>query len=248
MILALPLSLFIGISLGLLGGGGSILTVPILIYALGVDEKAAMATSLLVVGITSAVAAVQHARAGNVVWRVAVVFAPAGMLGAFLGGLVARFIPASLLLILFALIMTGTGLCMWRGRKVPCVQQQAATGLPIAKILREGLVVGVVTGLVGAGGGFLVVPALALLGGLSMPLAVGTSLVVISLKSFAGLAGYASHVQIDWSLAALVTVTAVAGSFAGARLTRHVAPDTLRKSFAVFVLCMAAYLLWKQIP
>jgi uncharacterized membrane protein YfcA len=248
MILALPLSLFIGISLGLLGGGGSILTVPILIYAMGVDEKAAMATSLLVVGITSAVAAVQHARAGNVVWRVAMVFAPAGMVGAFLGGLVARYIPASLLLILFSIIMIGTGLCMWRGRKLPCVQQHGAASLPIGKILREGVVVGIVTGLVGAGGGFLVVPALALLGGLSMPLAVGTSLVVISLKSFAGFAGYASHVEIDWTLAALVTIAAVAGSFAGARLVRHVAPDNLRKGFAVFVLCMAAYLLWKQIP
>jgi uncharacterized membrane protein YfcA len=248
MILALPLSLCIGISLGLLGGGGSILTVPILIYALGVDEKAAMATSLLVVGITSAVAAVQHARAGNVVWRIAMVFAPAGMLGAFFGGMVARFIPASLLLILFAIIMIGTGLAMWRGRKLPCVHQQGAAGLPVAKILREGVVVGVITGLVGAGGGFLVVPALALLGGLSMPLAVGTSLVVIALKSFAGFAGYASHVQIDWTLATLVTITAVAGSFAGARLTRHVAPDNLRKGFAVFVLCMAAYLLWKQLP
>lgn len=248
MILALPLSLCIGISLGLLGGGGSILTVPILIYALGVDEKAAMATSLLVVGITSAVAAVQHARAGNVVWRIAMVFAPAGMVGAFVGGLVARFIPATLLLILLALIMTGTGLAMWRGRKAPCLQRVGANCLPVAKIVREGLVVGVVTGLVGAGGGFLVVPALALLGGLSMPLAVGTSLVVISLKSFAGFAGYASHVNIDWTLAALVTLTAVAGSFAGARLTRHVAPDSLRKGFAVFVLCMAAYLLWKQIP
>jgi uncharacterized membrane protein YfcA len=246
ILLAILLSVLIGVSLGLLGGGGSILTVPILIYALGVAEKAAIATSLLVVGITSAVAAVQHARAGNVVWRVALVFAPAGMLGAFLGGLLARFIPASLILILFALIMAATAVAMWRGRKAPA-EHERAQRLQIGKIFREGLVVGLITGLVGAGGGFLVVPALALLGGLPMPLAVGTSLVVISLKSFAGFAGYISHVDIDWSLAAVVTVSAVTGSFAGAGLASKVEPESLRKGFAVFVLTMAVYLLWKQI-
>jgi uncharacterized membrane protein YfcA len=254
MMIAVPLSVLIGVSLGLLGGGGSILTVPILVHVMGVAEKAAIATSLLVVGITSAVAAAQHARAGNVAWDVAMVFAPAGMLGAFLAGLIARFIPASLLLFLFALMMATTAVFMWRGCKVPALPGQR-TGLPIGpnvgrnikKIFREGLLVGMVTGLVGAGGGFLVVPALALLGGLPMRLAVGTSLVVISLKSFAGFAGYASHVDLDWTLAAIVTVAAVTGSFAGAALGRQVQPENLRKGFAVFVLGMALYLLWKQL-
>ena len=269
MVIAVLLSVLIGVSLGLLGGGGSILTVPILVHALGVGEKAAIATSLLVVGVTSAVAAAQHARAGNVAWRVAMVFAPAGMLGAFLAGLIARFIPASLLLVLFALMMGTTAVFMWRGCKVPArparqLGQLGQTGdddqdgLPgpddqpvllgrLGKIFREGLLVGLVTGLVGAGGGFLVVPALALLGGLSMRLAVGTSLVVISLKSFAGFAGYISHVDIDWTLAAIVTAAAVTGSFAGAALGRKVQPESLRKGFAVFVLGMAVYLLLQQI-
>jgi uncharacterized membrane protein YfcA len=250
MLIAVLLSVLIGVSLGLLGGGGSILTVPILVHALGVGEKAAIATSLLVVGVTSAVAAAQHARAGNVVWSVAMVFAPAGMLGAFLAGLVARFIPASALLLLFALMMAVTAAFMWRGCRLPGqphARLQVGHIGQLGKIFREGLIVGLVTGLVGAGGGFLVVPALALLGGLPMRLAVGTSLVVISLKSFAGFAGYISHVDIDWTLAAIVTFAAVAGSFAGAALGRKVEPESLRKGFAVFVLGMALFLLWKQI-
>lgn len=243
--LAVALSLLIGISLGLLGGGGSILTVPILIYALGVEEKSAIASSLLIVGATSAVAAVQHARAGNVVWRVALIFSGAGMAGAFLGGKLAAFIPASILLVLFALIMFGTAFAMWKGRKATTAQARAT--LPIGKIILEGLVVGVVTGLVGAGGGFLVVPALALMGGLGMKEAVGSSLVVIALKSFAGFAGYASHAHIDWKLTGIVAVAAIAGSFGGARIARHVPPETLRKGFAVFVVAMAVFLLFKQV-
>jgi cytochrome c/uncharacterized membrane protein YfcA len=248
ILLAISLSLLIGVSLGLLGGGGSILTVPIMIYALGVEEKSAIASSLLVVGATSAVAVIAHARAGNVVWRTALIFAGAGMAGAFLGGKVAKFIPASILLALFAVIMFATAFFMWRGRKAPTPNAAAKpnTGLPIGIILLEGLVVGLVTGLVGAGGGFLVVPALALLGGLSMQKAVGSSLVVIALKSFAGFAGYASHVEVNWTLTGIVTAAAIVGSFGGARLARRVDPETLRKGFAVFVLTMAVFLLGKQ--
>ena len=248
ILLAISLSLLIGVSLGLLGGGGSILTVPIMIYALGVGEKSAIASSLLVVGATSAVAAIAHARAGNVVWRVALIFAGAGMVGAFLGGKVAKFLPASLLLVIFAVIMFATAFFMWRGRKAtPGVPAAIAKPLPIPTILLEGLVVGLVTGLVGAGGGFLVVPALALLGGLPMQKAVGSSLVVIALKSFAGFAGYASHVTIDWELTGIVTAAAVVGSFGGAALAKKVPQEQLRKGFAVFVLVMAVFLLGKQL-
>lgn len=245
--LAIPLSLLIGISLGVLGGGGSILTVPILVYALGVEEKSAIASSLLVVGATSAVAVIQHARAGNVAWRVALVFAGAGMVGAFLGGRLAAFIAAPILLALFALIMFGTAWAMWRGRTAPASIQHAPRALPLRKIVLEGLVVGAVTGLVGAGGGFLVVPALALLGGLPMRTAVGSSLVVITLKSLAGYAGYANHVAVDWQLTAAVAGAAIVGSLVGAPLARSIPPETLRKGFAVFVLTMAVFLLFKQV-
>ncbi len=246
---ALLLSLVIGVSLGLLGGGGSILTVPILIYALDVAEKSAIASSLFVVGTTSAVAAIAHARAGNVVWRTALVFAAASMVGAFGGGLVARYLPSTLLLVLFAIIMFFTALAMWRGRahSEASDETRVVVELPLLKIVIEGLVVGTVTGLVGAGGGFLVVPALALLGGMPMNKAVGSSLVVIALKSFAGFAGYASHVDIDWRLTGTVTVAAVVGSFIGAALTKRVPQAALRKGFAVFVLVMSVFLLVQQL-
>jgi len=248
MALAALLSLAIGISLGLLGGGGSILTVPILIYALNVEEKSAIATSLLVVGITSAFAAVQHARAGNVVWRVALIFAAAGMAGAFFGGGVAKYLSSTLLLVFFGLIMLATSLAMWRGKKAPArTGEDESRALPLPKIVGEGLLVGAVTGLVGAGGGFLVVPALALLGGLTMQQAIGSSLVVIALKSFAGFAGYATHVEVNYPLASVVTIAAVFGSFAGARFAKQISAESLRKGFAVFVLVMAVFILAKQI-
>ncbi len=247
LVLAAVLSLLIGISLGLLGGGGSILTVPILIYALGVEEKSAIASSLFVVGATSVVAVIAHARAGNVVCRIALLFAAAGMVGAFLGGRIAQFLPVSLLLVLFALLMFATAFFMWRGRKTSPTTQVRQGPLPVKTIFIEGLVVGLVTGLVGAGGGFLVVPALALLGGLPMQKAVGSSLVVIALKSFAGFAGYASHAEIPWSLTAVVTAAAIVGSLGGAVLAKRVAPEQLRRGFALFVLVMAVFLLGKQL-
>ena len=245
MILALILSLLIGVALGLLGGGGSILTTPILIYALGVDTKPAIATSLVVVGITSLAAVLQHARAGNVVWKTGLVFGAAGMVGAYLGGFVATWVPETVLMLLFAFMMLATAVAMFRGRKAPEVGAVHADH-PVWKIVAEGISVGVVTGLVGAGGGFLVVPALALLGGLPMQKAVGTSLLVIAMKSFAGYAGHAAHVSIDFQLAALVSGAAVVGSFGGSAIASRVPPDLLRRGFAVFVLVMAVFVLYPQ--
>ncbi|CAJ1510818.1 sulfite exporter TauE/SafE family protein [[Mycobacterium] burgundiense] len=244
--LAIGLAVFVGIALGLLGGGGSILTVPLLAYVAGMDAKEAIATSLLVVGVTSLVGAVSHARAGRVQWRTGLIFGAAGMAGAYAGGILARFIPGTVLLIGFAVMMIATAVAMLRGRKNV---KPAENGhrLPVPKIVAEGLVVGLVTGLVGAGGGFLVVPALALLGGLPMPVAVGTSLIVIGMKSFAGLGGYLSSVQINWSVALAVTAAAVLGSLVGTRLTALVNPDMLRKTFGWFVLAMSSVILAQEI-
>ena len=244
--LAIGLAVFVGIALGLLGGGGSILTVPLLAYVAGMDAKAAIATSLLVVGVTSAIGAVSHARAGRVQWRTGLIFGAAGMAGAYAGGLLARFIPGTVLLIGFALMMIATAVAMLRGRKNVAPTEGTAR-LPVPKIIAEGLVVGLVTGLVGAGGGFLVVPALALLGGLPMPIAVGTSLIVIAMKSFAGLAGYLTSVTINWPLALAVTAAAVAGALIGARLTSKIDPDSLRKAFGWFVLAMSSVILAQEI-
>ncbi|WP_308188688.1 MULTISPECIES: sulfite exporter TauE/SafE family protein [unclassified Streptomyces] len=238
-------SLLIGISLGILGGGGSILTVPILIYLAGMDAKEAIATSLLVVGVTSLAGLVSHARAGRVRWRTGLLFGVAGMTGAYAGGRLAEFIPGTVLLIAFALMMLATAVAMLKGRKKELKSKHEE--MPVLHVLVDGVVVGLVTGLVGAGGGFLIVPALALLGGLPMGVAVGTSLLVISMKSFAGLAGYLSSVQIDWGLAGIVTAAAVVGSLVGGRLAGRIPQDTLRKGFGWFVVVMGVFVLGQQV-
>lgn len=238
LVLTLVLAVLVGVTLGLLGGGGSILTVPLLVYVAGMETKQAIATSLLVVGVTSAVGAVSHARAGRVQWRTGLIFGVAGMAGAYAGGRGAEFVPGQWLLIGFALMMLATAIAMLRGRK-EADPDQTHRGLPLARIVLDGLVVGLVTGLVGAGGGFLVVPALALLGGLPMPVAVGTSLVVIAMKSMAGLGGYLASVDIDWAMAAAVTGAAVLGALIGGPLAGRVPPETLRRTFGWFVLVMS---------
>ncbi|WP_407664909.1 sulfite exporter TauE/SafE family protein [Mycolicibacterium moriokaense] len=238
--------MFVGVALGLLGGGGSILTVPLLAYVAGMDAKQAIATSLLVVGVTSAVGAVSHARAGRVQWRTGLLFGAGGMTGAYLGGMLARFIPGSVLLIGFAVVMIATAIAMLRGRRSN-IESVDVQGFPVVKAVSEGVVVGLVTGLVGAGGGFLVVPALALLGGLPMPVAVGTALTVIAMNSFAGLGGYLSSVQIDWAMALTVAAAAVIGALIGAKLTAMVNPEALRKAFGWFVLGMSAVILAEEI-
>lgn len=241
----LALAVLIGISLGLLGGGGSILTVPILTYVADVPPKAAIAASLFVVGVTSAAGAISHARAGRVRWRTGLIFGAAGMAGAYGGGHLAAYIPGKVLMVAFGLMMAATAFAMLRKPKqlVPT----PVGDLPVAKVIGEGVVVGIVTGIVGAGGGFLVVPALVLLGGLSMETAVGTSLVVIAMKSFAGLAGHLGHVDIDWRLTLAVTAMAVAGSILGGKLAGRIPPATLRRGFGVFVVVMAVFILGKEL-
>ncbi|GAB4003964.1 sulfite exporter TauE/SafE family protein [Glycomyces albus] len=184
LIAALVAAVAIGMMLGLLGGGGSILTVPALVYLAGVEPKAAIAMSLFIVGTTSLIAMGVHARAGRVRWRTGLLFGAAGMAGAYTGGRIAEYVPGPVLLGGFAVMMVLTAVAMIRSRAEP---EAAPPRRPVARILAEGAAVGLVTGLVGAGGGFLVVPALVLLGGLSMPTAIGTSLLVIAAKSFAGL-------------------------------------------------------------
>lgn len=248
LVLTLLLAVLIGVSLGLLGGGGSILTVPILTYVAGLPPKEAIAASLFVVGTTSAVSAFSHARAGRVRWRTGMIFGAAGMVGAFGGGLLGGYIPGTVLMIAFALMMVATSVAMIRGRKGARAEDPSARDLPTAKIVAEGLAVGLATGLVGAGGGFLVVPALALLGGLPMPVAVGTSLVVIAMKSFAGLAGYLTSVSLDWALVGGVTLAAILGSLLGSRLAGRIPENVLRKGFGIFVLVMGAFVLVQELP
>ncbi|MBX7455551.1 sulfite exporter TauE/SafE family protein [Mycolicibacterium sp. 3033] len=245
--LTIVLALGVGLSLGLLGGGGSILMVPLLAYVAGLDATHAIATSLLVVGVTSAVGAVSHARAGHVRWRTGVLFGAAGMVGAYAGGWVSHYLPGSLLLVGLAAVMITAAVAMLRGRSAGSDESaDSPAGRPVALLL-QGSAVGLVTGLVGAGGGFLVVPALALLAGLPMVAAIGTSLLVIAMNSAAGLAGHLTAAAIDWRLAAAVTAAAVVGGLVGARLSARVRVEVLRAGFGWFILMMASLILAQEI-
>ncbi|CCG02569.1 sulfite exporter TauE/SafE family protein [Blastococcus saxobsidens] len=249
--LTVALAAVVGVTLGLLGGGGSILMVPLLVYVVGMGAEEAIAASLVVVGVTSAVSVLGHARAGRVRWRTGLLFGAAGMAGALAGGLVGGLVgghlPGQLLMIAFALMMVATAVAMLRGRKNRDATEAHAE-LPLGRVLLDGVVAGLVTGLVGAGGGFLVASALALLGGLPMGVAVGTSLLVIAMKSFAGLTGYLATVSLDWPLVGAVTVAAVIGSLLGARLIDRIPADALRRSFGWFVLAMGVFVLVQEAP
>ncbi|GAA2410666.1 sulfite exporter TauE/SafE family protein [Streptomyces glaucosporus] len=247
LVLVLALALLVGVSLGLLGGGGSILAVPLLVHVAGLDAKEAIATSLFVVGVTSAVGVIGHARGGRVRRRTGALFGAAGMAGAYTGGLIGGHIPDTVLLAAFAVMMIATAAAMLRGRRTTAPDRPHRR-LPVGRVLLDGAAVGLATGLVGAGGGFLVVPALALLGGLPMPVAVGTSLLVIAMKSAAGFAGYLTTVPVDWGLTLAVTGFAVAGSLAGAKLAGRVPAAVLSRAFAWFVLAMGALTLLQQAP
>lgn len=246
------ISLLIGVLLGLLGGGGSILTVPVLVYLADLSAKSAIVTSLIVVCITSSIAVINHAKAGRVCWKTGGIFGAAGMVGAFLGGRIAAYIPDPILLVLFASVMLVASLAMLRSKKVQTVTEETGRKLcpqhlPVAAILFDGVLVGLITGLVGVGGGFLLVPALNYLAGLPIRAAIGTSLFIIVVQALAALAGHANHLDVNWTLTALVTGYAVAGSFLGSQLSTKISSDFLKRSFGVFVFCLGCFLLYKEI-
>ncbi|REE02480.1 sulfite exporter TauE/SafE family protein [Citricoccus nitrophenolicus] len=246
LIFTVALTIAVGLSLGLLGGGGSILMVPILTYAAGMEPREAITSSLVIVGVTSAVGALNHARHQRVRWSTGLVVGAAGMAGAFAGGLLGRFLPGQVLMVAFALTMLAAAGAMLRRRRTATSPH---TGdLPLVKAVLAGLAVGLVTGLLGAGGGFLLVPALALLGGLPMSVAVGTSLLVIALNSAAGLAGHLTTTALDWPLVLVLTAVAVAGSFAGATLQHRLSEARLRRWFGYLVLAMGVLVLVQELP
>ena len=251
MFLLSILSTLIGILLGLLGGGGSILTVPVLVYLADLSAKSAIVTSLIVVCITSSIAVITHARAGRVCWKTGWVFGIAGMVGAFSGGRIAAHIPDPVLLVLFATVMLVSSAAMLRNKKNQDPVEPRASlcplELPIAAILFDGVLVGLVTGLVGVGGGFLLVPALNQLAGLPIRAAIGTSLFIIVMQGLAALAGHANHLDINIPLTGLVTSCAIVGSFLGAYFSTKISSDYLKRGFGVFVFCLGCFLLYKEI-
>ncbi|MDJ0940569.1 MAG: sulfite exporter TauE/SafE family protein [Woeseiaceae bacterium] len=248
--LALPGALAIGISLGLLGSGGSILTVPVLVYLVGQDEKTAIAGSLFIVGSIALAGSLQYLRGRLIDWRSVLTFGVPGMAGTWLGALAAAFVPGIVQLALFALVMLLASWLMLRP-----VDLDKATGQSRAlwKIALDGLTVGVITGLVGVGGGFLIVPALVLLGGLRMHTAVATSLVIIALKSYSGFYKYldvlaGEGLSLDWSVLWTITAVGILGSVAGSYFARRVPQDRLKRWFGWFLIVMGAYILWRSAP
>lgn len=246
--LALVLAVVIGMSLGLLGGGGSILTVPTFVYVSGFAAKSAVAMSLPVVGAASLLGAAGHWRAGNVNLRAGVTFGVIAMAGAFAGAKAAAFVRGEVQLALLAVVMLGAAVAMVRDRRD--LQDEVGGGrsaVPIPVLAAAALGVGLLTGLVGIGGGFLVVPALVLLARIPMKQAIGTSLLVIAMNSVAGLAGYLGTVAIDWPYVALFTGVAMAGIVMGTALTRFASPRALRRGFAGLLVVMAGFLLYQNL-
>lgn len=250
IVLGYALAALIGLSLGLMGGGGSILTVPIFVYVLGFDPKLAIAMSLPVVGTASLVGAAGHWKAGNVDLRMAALFGVIAMLGAYLGARLAVFLSGALQLALLAVVMLAAAVSMFRSARRSSARPTATTdgrrGVALGLLLPVALGVGLLTGLVGIGGGFLVVPALVVLARVSMKEAVGTSLLVIAMNSASGFAGYLGHVTIPWAFVAGFTGVAVAGILAGTYLVRFVSPTALKQSFAVFLLVMGGFVLYRN--
>lgn len=240
------LGMLIGLSLGLMGGGGSILTVPILVYALGMDPKLSIALSLAIVGVTSLFGVYGHYKNKNVDLKVAAVFAPFAMSGTFVGAKLSQFLSGQTQLIFFAVIMLLASIFMLRGNKKAEAKESEEVKFNIPLIAVEGIIVGIVTGLVGVGGGFLIVPALVLLANVPMKKAVGTSLLIISLKSFAGFVGYIGIVEIPWVFLAQFTFFSTVGIFIGAYFVKYVSQNALKKGFAVFLIIMGIFILYKN--
>ena len=255
-------AVLMGLSLGIIGGGGSILTVPILVYLFMVEPVLATAYSLFIVGLTSLVGSVSHMRMGNIHWRTAIVFGIPSIVAVYAtrawlvpaipdpimesGGVVLS--KAVGILILFALIMVAAAYSMIRKSKPSSVDGAAEVKFNYPLILAEGIVVGVVTGIVGAGGGFLIIPALVLLAKLPMKQAVGTSLIIIAAKSLIGFTGDLKGGEfIDWTFLLTFSAIAIGGIITGSILSKRIPNEKLKPAFGWFVLVMGVYIMAKEI-
>jgi len=257
-LIALVFAAGIGLALGTLGGGGSVLTVPVLVYLVGYDPKVAVPTSLGVVGAASLMGALRHWRAGRVDVRIATAFGALTMGAAFAGARLALHLAGGVQLVLLAIVTLVAAALMLRpqaraGSHAATAREATADAVGVIGLVQHvrrlapvGLGVGLLTGIIGVGGGFLIVPALVLWGGVSMPTAVGTSLIVITLNCITGLLGYAGHVAIPWAGTALFTAVAVIGSAAGAALVGGVPPHRLRQIFGVFLLFVGGFVLYRN--
>ena len=250
MPISLPGLLFaalIGVSLGMLGGGGSILTVPVFVYVLGFGAKQAIAMSLPVVGATSLVGAVSHWRAGNLRLRTALAFGAVAMAGSFLGARLSARVAGEVQLAILSVVILVAAVLMYRGASRggyrPADQSRPAS-LPLLGAVALG--VGMLTGLIGIGGGFLIVPALVLLARVPMKEAVGTSLLVIAMNSLSGYLGHAGRTDVAWNVVAVFGAVAIGGILLGTWLVRFVSAPALRRGFAVFLVLIGVFVLYQN--
>jgi len=254
-------SLVIGISLGLIGGGGSILTVPVLVYLFKVEPVMATAYSLFIVGLSSLVGAFPKYRQGQVNLRMVLIFGIPSIAAVFATRMfivpeipkevftIGDFVVTKsiLMMILFAILMVCASISMIRDKKKKIGSQHGKQKINYSMIILEGAVVGVLTGLVGAGGGFLIIPALVLLSNLPMKQAVGTSLLIIAAKSLIGFTGDLSNYTMDWKLLLSVAALAIVGIFIGDAISRKTDGNKLKKGFGWFVLVMGIYIIIKEV-
>ncbi len=245
VVLALLFGTLIGVLLGLLGGGGSILAVPALVYAVGLDMAQAIPVSLLVIGVASAVGALPKVRAGQVEWRLAAVFATAGIPTTFAGSAIGSHLPQWALLLGFAVVMVLAGIRMLRDAGSAGMACDTAGGIDwrrcAPRSIPAGAVVGLLTGLFGVGGGFLIIPALVLMLGVEMPVAVGTSLLIIVANSAAGVVSHLHGLHINWAVAAAFAATATVASLIAGHLGARLNTDRLQRWFSVLVFAVATF-------
>lgn len=227
-----------GILFGLFGAGGSILLVPILVYILDLPIKSALGTSLLILVLTGSVATLAHARSRHVSWWIGLRWAALGIVAAYAGGRVAEFIPERALLTMFAIVVVVASLAMMRRR--PLASPVDPRLIPMAKLAVIGVALGFLTGLMGVGGGFLLVPALVLLCGMDVKVAVGTSLLIIAVNSLGGFLGFAAHESFPWRVTLTVAAFNAAGSLVGQRIGKTLPGYRLRPAFGVFLLIVGA--------
>jgi hypothetical protein len=233
----------IGVALGLLGGGGSLLTVPTIHYLFGVEAHAAIASSLLIVGTTAATTLVSHLRAGRVRVRIGLVFGVSSMVSSYGAGRLTSLVPPGVLLVGFAVVAAIAAVAMLRPRR-----ELFARDAAVGRLVLAGLGLGAITGFVGAGGGFLIVPALIVLVGLSMQEAAATSLLVIAMSSFSAFAATARDVALDGRVVGVVLVAAIAGGLAGSKLSARIPASQLRRWFGWFVLILAIAIFGAELP
>ncbi|MEP6808983.1 MAG: sulfite exporter TauE/SafE family protein [Chthoniobacterales bacterium] len=248
MILALILALAIGVSLGLLGSGGSIITLPVLVYAAKVPAAQAVPMSLAVVGGTTLVGSILNARSGQIHGKAALLFSLTGVLGALGGSQLTHLVRQPVLLLIFAGLMIVVGLLMFRPRANRGTDAKAECHW--VSCTATGLVVGFLTGFIGVGGGFLIVPALLLLARVPLKRAIATSLVVITVTSAAGLIGHLQRTHFDWRTAGMFLALAIVGMLAGRKFSRQLETERLRYWFAWFVLAVAVFVIaenWKTL-